>query len=313
MKTSSFSIGTVFAFTVLCGSVATRADNFTTTVQQGTGNKWNDAIWQPGGVAPTPGNTYECIAGGNPTRVRNPASGSGDPALGVKTFPGDSLQLDANTEIRSKGPGNTLDFPGVGGNPGLIFNGGTIDTGDDGVFPLTGIMLVQADSRITCGDAAQAPRGWTIGAEIRGSAGLQITKQVADKSVPAVNVTSVNNPYSGTWRVLSGRLLGSGSGSLGNNCSIVVAATNAAIIPQVEVNYDILEFRFTHADQWRTNGSASGVYVQRCDYRRNSSHPWFAQLRRIKWSVSGKFPAGGSGSIAVQPPAPPSTPRMLPS
>ena len=63
----------------------------------------------------------------------------------------------------------------MGGNAGLIMNGGNIDTGDDAVFPLTGIMLVQADSTITCGDGTQFPRGWQFGAQIRGSAALQVT------------------------------------------------------------------------------------------------------------------------------------------
>ena len=102
------------------GSILTassiQAANFTTATQQGTAASWSQAIWQPGAVAPTGGNTYVCVAGGNPTRVRNPASGSGDAVIGVKTFPGDSLQLDSASEIRAKGVGNTLDFPGAGGN-----------------------------------------------------------------------------------------------------------------------------------------------------------------------------------------------------
>src|ERR1043165_8136661 len=60
----------------------TQAANFTTTVQQAAGANWNGTIWQPGGVAPTAGNTYQCVAGGNPTRLRNPA------AAGVQTFVG---------------------------------------------------------------------------------------------------------------------------------------------------------------------------------------------------------------------------------
>src|ERR1044071_7692024 len=104
--------------------VTAHAANFTTAIQQGGGNHWSNSIWQPGPTFPTAGNTYQCIAGGNPTRIRNPASGSGDAVIGVKTFPGDVLQLDASSEIRAKGIGNTLDFPGVGGNPGLILNGG---------------------------------------------------------------------------------------------------------------------------------------------------------------------------------------------
>src|SRR5205807_2660296 len=215
------------------------AANFTTAIQQGGGNKWTDAIWNPGPVAPTAGNTYECIAGGNPTRIRNPASGSGDPVLGVKTFPGDSLQLDASSEIRAKGVGNTIDFPGVGGNPGLIMNGGNLDTGDNGVFPLTGLMLVQANSSFTCGDGGgNNTRGWKVGAQIRGSAQLSVAKWFTG-GVPAVEVTSLNNPFSGTWFVTSGKLLGTGAGSLGVG-NITISPTNSAINPaQLEVSYDL--------------------------------------------------------------------------
>jgi hypothetical protein len=201
-KLTFFSRIIVCAFAVSCACATALGAHFTTTVSQGsTGADWLQAIWQPGPVAPTAGNTYECLSG----RIRNPHPGSpSDTTIGVKTFPGDWLQLSGNSEIRCKGPGNTLNFPGVDGNAGLIFNGGVIDVGDAGLFPLTGVVLVQANSRITCGDGTQADRGWTLAAEIRGSASLQITKQVASTAVPAVNVTSVNNPFSGTWRVLSG-------------------------------------------------------------------------------------------------------------
>src|ERR1051326_7640867 len=134
------------AFITWLGAGAALAANFTTSVQQAAGQNWSAAIWNPGPVSPTAGNTYECIAGGGPTRVRNPA------AAGVQTFPGDSLTLDAGSEIRAKNPGATLDFPGVGGRAGLVMNGGNIDTGDNAVFPVTGSILVQLDSTITCGD-----------------------------------------------------------------------------------------------------------------------------------------------------------------
>src|SRR5688572_33319555 len=77
-------------------SMSLQAAEFTTTVQQGTAAHWAQNIWQPGAVVPTAGNTYVALAGA-PTRLRNPASGSGDPVVGVKTFPGDSLQLDASS------------------------------------------------------------------------------------------------------------------------------------------------------------------------------------------------------------------------
>src|SRR5437016_9534103 len=132
--------GLIAGAVLLTLALATSAANFTTTVQQPGGQNWNGAIWNPGGVAPTAGNTYECTAGGGPTRIRNPTAG------GIQTFPGDSLTLDTGSEIRAKVTVSALDFPGVSGNAGLILNGGNMDTGDNAVFTVTGVISVQAAS-----------------------------------------------------------------------------------------------------------------------------------------------------------------------
>ena len=87
------------------------------------------------------GNTYELVANGVAfgdnkanTRVRNPV------AAGVQTFPGDSLTFNTNTDIRAKtATGLVLNFPGVGGNPGLILNGGALNAGDNAVFEFAGV------------------------------------------------------------------------------------------------------------------------------------------------------------------------------
>ncbi len=49
------SVGVVAALFAAMGIAS--ADNFTTATQQGTGNNWNNPIWNPGGVSPTAGNT----------------------------------------------------------------------------------------------------------------------------------------------------------------------------------------------------------------------------------------------------------------
>src|SRR3569832_2336000 len=69
---------------------------FTTNTQQAAGANWNGAIWNPGLVAPTAGNTYEEVTGGpaTPTRIRNPDLGG---LGGTTTFPGDQLIMDATT------------------------------------------------------------------------------------------------------------------------------------------------------------------------------------------------------------------------
>ena len=68
---------------VACGCMCLAAQplfagNHTATVQQAAGASWIDpAIWTPSGdQAPHAGDTYETIAGGNPTRLSNPVNGS---------------------------------------------------------------------------------------------------------------------------------------------------------------------------------------------------------------------------------------------
>src|SRR2546426_5306729 len=129
----------------LCRPV--HAANLTTTTPQAGGANWTATIWRtnsPGmatntapGVAPVPGNTYEAVSNGvsygsgtSNTRVRNPA------AAGIQTFPGDSLTLYTNTELRAKQAGAILNFPGLGTNPGLVLNGGVLNGGDDTTFPV---------------------------------------------------------------------------------------------------------------------------------------------------------------------------------
>lgn len=217
----------------LANATPALAAHFTTTAQQAVGEDWNAGIWQPGSVSPTAGNTYECLPGGNATRIRSPASG------GMQTFPGDSLQLDAGSEIRAKGPaGTVLNFPGVSGNAGLILNGGNLDAGDNAVFQLAGILHVQAPSSFTCGDTnANSDRGWQIAAQIRGAGGLTVMKN-ASGGVPAVELTRSDNPFSGTWTVVSGLLKATAPNSLGTG-DIMISPTNPAVNPaQLEVDYD---------------------------------------------------------------------------
>src|SRR6516165_10503392 len=106
----------------ILGCCATaRAANLTTTNVQGSGQNWTAAIWKtnaPGmatnaaaAVAPLAGNTYEEVfngisigSGTANTRIRNPAT------AGTQTFPGASLTLDTNTELRAKQNGAVLNF-----------------------------------------------------------------------------------------------------------------------------------------------------------------------------------------------------------
>jgi len=206
---------------------ALQAANFTTTVSEGSGNNWNlnnnVGIWQPGNATPTAGNTYECLGNGvgfgatatggavANTRIRNPAT------AGVQTFAGDSLKLNADTEIRAKQVGAILNFPGVGGNPGLILNGGALNAGDDTVFQITGSMEVTATSYIVPADNGAGNitplRGFNIAGKLAGTSPIVIAQ--AGQQV-AQEVSSSYNPFSGGWVVKCGWLKGSGRESLGS-------------------------------------------------------------------------------------------------
>lgn len=119
----------------LCGSLSVNAQ-YISTATVPSGSSWTNAYWQlpPSTTlivppAQTAGNTFTLVYNGtaygnglNNTRMRNPS--------GVGLFPGDSLTLNTNTELRIKNPGATLEFPGpAAGGPGLILNGGVSTSG----------------------------------------------------------------------------------------------------------------------------------------------------------------------------------------
>src|SRR5437764_1697594 len=132
------------------------------TVVGGTAGWFTSGMWKTNdgtgigvGTAvngPVAGNTYTLMPNGTAignnqaeTRVRNLYTNGTPQALW--TFPGDSLELRTNTEIRFKQIATpatieTVNFPGVGGNPGLILNGGMLNVGDAIIQPISG--LVQA-------------------------------------------------------------------------------------------------------------------------------------------------------------------------
>ena len=94
------SKGILFLALFLGVASALQAANVTTAVQQAAGANWNlNTIWSDN-TSPTAGNTYQVIAGGNPSRVRNPVLASGQ----VTTFAGDSLTIDAGQELREPSP-----------------------------------------------------------------------------------------------------------------------------------------------------------------------------------------------------------------
>ncbi len=223
--------------------------NLTTEIYQNAGANWTAAIWltnapgigvvpvnntYPGGVAAVAGNTYEEVpnpfqpltyavgTNGDNTRLRNPTSGTSS-----QTFPGDSLTLDNNTEIRFKAPGTPYtipypaNFPGVNGNPGLILNGGFIDDGDNGTWNIQGsIAVVGMGTNVSVlapgGNIGNPSAGLTeqlrtliIGGQMSGSGTLAL---VLTPTNSPVFITNGLNTFDGNWIIQEGWLIGTREG-----------------------------------------------------------------------------------------------------
>jgi len=298
-----------------CFCSAAHAANLTTASVLGNGTNWTYPIWKTNGtglaVSPIAGNTYGCVFNGvafgnnkNNTRIRNPAS------AGMQTFPGDSLTLTTNTELRAKQEGAVLNFPGVGGNPGLILNGGVLNAGDDAVFVITGKVQVATQSYICPADAgggAVTPlRGFDISGQLSGS-GTMVIFQAG--TTVAQQISGNSNTFSGRWIVKAGWLLGSGLNSLGTNDITVdpnfVLLLDSSIInvagPALfEVNYDL-----NSAGQLiLTNGSVMNLH-QNCAFSAvkvegASLSPGTHYYAELAANFPSNFAPGGSGGITVQ-------------
>lgn len=281
---------------------------------------------------PSAGNTYKLVQGPNPaignnqngTRTRNVYT-SGVPA--IVTFPGDSLELTTNTEVRFKrvAAGNvpTINFPGVGGNPGLILNGGMINVGDADIIPISGSILAAPNSQsYICpgnndGASVDTARAFRISASLSGSGTLVIFEGGTNN---AQQITSSNNTYSGMWIVKAGRLLGAGVDSLGTNSSFTLDPNYVLPVPPfsstapvvdaagpavLEVNYDL-------------NSAGTLVLVNGGKLRLHQNVVFTAATIEgtplspgphfypdLVAAFPNNFDPGGSGSITIQPYGPP--------
>jgi len=308
-----------------------RAANFVTKANEMT-NTWVDAIWSnpPSATATSPaaGNTYRCSSNGAAfgvntlnTRLRNPVS------VRVQTFPGDSLTLDANTEIRAKEtPGitnnTTFVFPGVDGNPGLVLNGGVLNAGDDYVFEFNGNIMVASPSLICLGNVGAGSivpgRGIKFSATLTGTGSLIVVQ--APINVPSMEVISPSNSFSGDWIVKAGYLKGSTFGALGSgNITIdpgysvpasLVSAPLSAGPAQFEAMYDLA----THGTLTLQNG-AKMILHQDCIFSAVTISGIVLSTGRHDYAeLAANFPdtfyPGGFGSLSVGP-LTPSAPSAL--
>jgi hypothetical protein len=302
-----------------CMLNSVQAANFTTTAVQASGTDWNAAIWNPGPVSPTAGNTYEVLLGG---RVRSPAGTAGSPQ--TFTFPGDALQLDGNgfssttgtagqsaeLRLKSNDVGNIYNFPGVGGNAGLVLNGGIVNNGDERIMTISGRISATAGTTSSFNPGGQATtdisaaRGFLLTAELVGSGSLSLDYGhdfgATGVTAPALQINSSNSSFTGDWIVNSGWLKGTGANSLGLG-NFTVASTQGP--STLDFDYDIsnpsksLTLIGTTSklilDQNLTFGS---VTINSTPLAQG-----FYTFQQLNSQFDANFVDGGTGTIAVVP------------
>jgi hypothetical protein len=209
-----------------------------TQVSQGSGLWWGGTnVWRTNltqGIVFTnlpsviPGNTYTVLSNatrfGNNTgnaRLRNNLTNANN----IITFAGDSLTLTTNTDIRFKNittPASTplvANFPGVGGNPGLILSGGILGAGDDGNFFVGGSIAISNQSYLTLGENGgglplRPNRRFNISGVLSGPGNMCIFE--ACTNFPN-SISNSANTFSGQWIVKNGWLQGATNNALGTN------------------------------------------------------------------------------------------------
>src|ERR1035438_6854413 len=293
--------------------------NLTTTTVQAAGQNWTAAIWRTNGVgttmSPMAGNTYQTVfngtsigSGTSNTRIRNPAS------AGMQTFPGDSLKMDTNTELRAKQAGAILSFPGVNGSPGLILNGGMLNGGDDATFTITGAVQVVSQSYISHGLSGGGGgigpnRAFNFAGVLSGAGNMVILN--AGTTLPQ-RISGNFNSFSGQWIVQCGWLQGSGANSLGTNSITVdpLYTGYLAAMPNFsaanggawfEPNYDLN----SAGTLTLTNGGIM-ILQQNCTFSAVSIEgvslsAGIHYYSELITDFTGNFAPGGSGSLTVQP------------
>jgi hypothetical protein len=255
----------------------------------------------------------------NFTRLRNPQ------VLNQElTFPGDSLTLSTNTELRLK-PAITVRFPGVGGEPGLIFDGGCLNLATSGVFTVKGVIQVDSVALIdTANDDGELypNRKLNLLADLRGAGTIIFLR--SSTNLPHT-IAGDAKGFSGKWLITSGWIVAGGKNSLGtNNITIDPEAplglSSALSIPQgpavLEVNYDLKSagaLTLKHGGMMHLH---QNCVFSAADIEGSVLVPGIYPFAVLAGSFPKNFLPGGSGSITVQPfgapvvakvPAPPPT------
>jgi len=222
------------------------ATNITTSVLQGAGSDWDtDGTWSlPGSATDLSGqyfgSTFTILANGG---LRTPNFGNPGSAT-TASFPGDVLRVEGNGTFDT-----SLTVAGAirikGGNPAtvnfkkLVMAGGQIssilNSGQSAI--LTGEVNVISNTVVWAADDT-SPRSINIQSTLTGDGnimfeGYNTFTTLQTGSGASLNIANANNPYTGTWNVPLGSLVGSAVNALGTN-TITVGAQGA-----LQTTYDI--------------------------------------------------------------------------
>jgi len=330
-------VAALTAAAVLAGADAQGAA-FVTKVVTASGATWSAAVWSnPPNVAvsaPLAGNTYELIFNGtawgnnvNDSRLRNPA------VAGISQFPGDSLMIDTNTDIRLKTGGTIVNgispaisyFPGVSGNPGLIMNGGVLNAGDTAIFVVTGRVQIASRAILSGGNNGGGEQILGRSIYLRGiltGSGDAVILQSHPGTAHLVD--GDGSGFTGNWIIQCGYLKGlAGINPLGAG-NIIVAPTNgaAASNPTNTAIFEPMYDYVTPGSLVLSNNPASGcqaimILHQNCTFASLTINGTSLPTGVYSYStLSNTYPlnfiaTNGTGSITVQPPAPPPAPASV--
>ncbi len=179
-------------------------------------------------------------------------------------FPGDVLTVDGNGIFvdlpGATSPQGEIRFKqGVSGGiayfPLLVMAGGQLDNGNSGIVAdIEGAMDIVSNTPIYADDSGSTPtRPYQIGAYMYGNGSIEYHDSDATLS-GGLNIAGNTNAFTGTWNVVIGALLGSGTNSLGTNS--IDLNTNGVL----ETLYDIND---PNANLSMSNGAV--VYLHQND------------------------------------------------
>jgi hypothetical protein len=215
------------------------ATNITSSAIQASGLDWDtDGTWSlPGSATDLSGqyygSTFTILSNGGvrTPNFNNPSSPT------TAAFPGDLLRIEGNgaldTSFTTSGAIRIK-----GGNPStvyfkkLVMAGGQLCNILNSGWPaiITGEMNVIANTVVWSSDDT-SPRSINIQSTLTGNGNITYqayinftTLQTA--SAASLNIASANNPYTGTWNVPLGSLVGSAVNALGTN-TITIGAQGA--------------------------------------------------------------------------------------